>query len=118
MNLYEINQAAVSQLPKMSEEMVAEKKEMIRQYLDEVADEYYMLLCRDLNYYTMFSLRADEGLPAAESEIIECIRDLGSIISIERSTETGKVIEIWFKCADGTFVAYLFPYGKGVVKCQ
>lgn len=118
MNLYEINQAVVSQLPEMSEEMVAEKKEMIRQYLDEVVDEYYMLLCRDLNYYTMFSLQADKELPAAELEIIECIRDLGSIISIEHSTETGKVIEIWFKCADGTFVAYLFPYGKGVVKCQ
>lgn len=118
MSLYEINQAAVSQLPELSEETIAKKKEIIRQYLDEISDEYYMLLCRDLNYYTMFSLQADEGLPAAESEIINCIRDMGSILSIERSTNAKTVIEIWFKCADGTFVAYLFPYGKGVVKCQ
>ena len=118
MSLYEINQAAVSQLPKMNDEILAEKKQMIREYLDEIQDEYYMLLCRDLNYYTMFSLQGDGDLPTAESEIIGCIQDMGSIISIERSAETGKVIEVWFKCADGTFVAYLFPYGKGVVKCQ
>lgn len=118
MSLYEINQAAVSQLPKMNDETLAEKKQMIREYLDEVQDEYYMLLCRDLNYYTMFSLQGDGDLPTAESEIIGCIQDMGSVISIERSAETGKVIEVWFKCADGTFVAYLFPYGKGVVKCQ
>lgn len=118
MSLYEINQAAVSQLPKMDEETIAEKKQMIADYLKEVNDEYYMLLCRDLNYYTMFALEPESEYPKAEEEIIGCIQDLGSVISIERSAETGKVVEIWFKCADGTFVAYLFPYGKGVVKCQ
>lgn len=118
MSLYDINKQAVASLPPIDEEMIKEKEKLIADFLSEVHDDYYMLLCRDLNYYTMFAIQPlDKVLPDAEKEIIACIKDLGTPLSIERDPEA-KLIEIWFKCIDGTFVAYLFPYGKGVVKCQ
>ena len=73
-----------------------------------------MLLCRDLNYYTMFILNEDG--PNFEDEVVECLRVLGEIKSIEIYEE---LIECWITDAENTaHVAYLFDYSQGVIECQ
>lgn len=78
---------------------------------------YFMLLCRDINYYTLFKLDKDNsGLSNIASEVFECAEDVGAIKSVEGVE--GGAIEIWVHPVDGDPVAmYLFPYDVGVIEC-
>lgn len=78
---------------------------------------YFMLLCRDINYYTLFKLDKDNsGLCNIASEVFECAEDIGAIKSVEGVE--GGAIEIWVHPVDGDPVAmYLFPYDAGVIEC-
>ena len=112
--LYEINQMAVQQLEPLTDEQLVEAKTYIRNLTHQYDSKYFMLLCRDLNYYTMFILNEDG--PNFEDEVVECLRVLGEIKSIEIYEE---LIECWITDAENTaHVAYLFDYSQGVIECQ
>lgn len=116
MSAYDINQQIIGQLSAMNEEILQEKKELIGNFCDKMKNEYYMLLCRDINYYTLFRLDlklADE--PVGEA-VIDCAKNIGVIKAIDL-TEDGGAIELWMTYADETYVAYFFPYDAGVVVC-
>ena len=119
MSAYDINKQIIGQLQILDETALQEKKKLIRQYITEIDDEYYMLLCRDTNYYTIFHKTPVEHKMADEifEDVLidECLPAMGDVKSIER-TDDG-AIEIWFQSVDEVFVAYLFPYGAGVVEC-
>jgi hypothetical protein len=78
---------------------------------------YFMLLCRDINYYTLFKLDKDNsGLCNIASEVFECAEEIGAIKSAEGVE--GGAVEIWVHPVDGDpVVMYLFPYDQGVVEC-
>ncbi len=117
MNLYDVNKQIMSQLPTLDEEQMKTAKKVICDYIVNGAQEFYMLLGRDINYYTVFQITG-EGNSAA-SEILECANYLGDIKSVEK-TEDG-AIEIWVHSReeDSTpTVLYLFIYDLGVIKCK
>ena len=91
--------------------------EIINNYKDKTNNSHYMLLCRDINYFTLF-----EESPSLDQErfatlVLECIHDVG-IIHDMIITENNGAIEIWVKPfyeeAD-MLVMYLFAYDAGVV---
>lgn len=118
MNLYDLNKAAVTQLPNYSEADKKAAKELINTYDDfSIATRYYMLLCRELNYYTVFQ-RQFTGSEDFGDVVIECLENLGNIKSIE-VTEDKTAIEAWIVNSDNeAHVIYLFNYDQGVIICK
>ena len=120
-SLYDMNKQIISQLPTLNEEGIKEAKQIIKDYVysKEHEDDYYMLLCHELKYFTVFTndleCSPDEVI---ENVIIDCLNSVGEIKSIE-PTEDKEAIEIWITEPEGnTYVMYFFDYGRGIVPCR
>lgn len=117
MSAYDINKQVIGQLEILDEETMEEKKKAIRALCDEFKHQFYMLLCRELNYYTVFYLNAHLAIETVEDMVVECAQDIGNIKAIDK-TEDGCAIEIWVTNEDNeTYVMYFFPYENGVIVC-
>lgn len=117
LNLYDLNKTAIMQLETISD--FSDSKKIIRDFL-KPAEKYYMLLCRDLNYYTLFYKNEDPTEEFLENVFVECLHDIGNEIKSISVTEDNSAIEIWFipKESSEAVVAYFFNYDRGVVPCQ
>lgn len=113
---YEINQQLVSQRPDLTKEEIMAADKKLEIYLHKQENKYYMLLCKDISYYTVFCL--DETAPnSIWDEFIICCEGIGKIKSIEL-TEQDDAIEVWVQPKDKTPVAmYFFSYDAGVIEC-
>ena len=116
MNAYEINKQIIGQLQIMDDETIDQKKRLIREFVNEEHNQFYMLLCRDVNYYTLFAIDLKLADECIEDVVVECCNDLGLIKSIEL-TEDKRAIEIWVSNSEDTYAMYLFPYDAGVIVC-
>ena len=118
--MYDLNKQIISQMPVLDEGALDIARSQIIQFIERSCNEYYMILCRELNYYTLFKLTLNSNsLPYVMNEIIECANYLGDIKSIEWEEDKG-AIEIWITQRENekdTFVMYLFPYDAGVIEC-
>lgn len=97
----------------LSTEALAEKAKIIDNFYLDCPDNYYMLLCNDIHYYTIFAKAAwDE--PGFSRTVMEIVTELGKIFSIE---EVDGGIEFWIQSTgyDEAMVFMLFPYDAGVV---
>lgn len=117
MNIYDLNKQLISQMVALSDEDLVNSKQLIKDYFQEQGNRFYMLLCKDISYYTLFEIVEDTWVqPAAADEVIACIKDIGTVKSIDR-TEDG-AIEIWAQPGESDpLVMYLFPYDAGVIQC-
>ena len=117
MNMYDINKQIISQLPAMSDEGVAEKLTEIKNYVDDLKNTFYMLLCRDINYYTVFMIDGDAE-EKFEDVLLECLKTFGQIKAID---EVDGAFEIWIENEffdGGPYAFYFFPYDIGVERCK
>lgn len=120
-SLYQMNQMVLRELPKLSDEDLIKAKQTISDYVYSLEhnDDYFMLLCHELKYFTVFT--KDEECNEEEkitNVLIECVNSIGDIKSIERTNDT-EAIEIWITTPeDETYVMYFFDYGKGIVPCR
>ena len=117
MNMYDINKQIISQLPVMSKEGVAEKLTEIKNYVDDLKNTFYMLLCRDINYYTVFMIDGDAN-EKFEDVLLECLKTFGQIKAID---EVDGAFEIWIENEffdGGPYAFYFFPYDAGVERCK
>ena len=75
-----------------------------------------MLLCRDINYYTVFEKNCVINTSLGK-QVIDCVKNIGNIIDFEVINEK-ESIELWIRTKENSepFVAYLFPYDLGLVK--
>ena len=131
MTAYDINKQVIDQLLALTEEELEDKKDIIGQFVKNTNNEYYMLLCREKNYYTLChrvpgmnpspadNVRQYSEWPneiiTTEDLIIECSKCLGEIKSIEL---VDGAVEIWVTDPFDTYVMYFFPYDGGVEACQ
>ena len=114
MNLYDLNKNIISQLKPLTKEEVENKLEIFSSYHQTFANKYYMLLCKEYSYYTVFA-KGNYSISFAEA-VKEIVAEIGDIYSIEL-TENKAAIEIWIK-PDGEeepYAFYLFPYDGGIV---
>ena len=113
LSLYEMNKQVISQLPEIEDIAVLTP---IRKYKNKDG-KYFMLLCRDLNYYTLFVIDLESDV-RIEQEVLECLKELGTIKSVEEF-EDKNVVEIWVQPEDSDpVVMYFFNYDKGVIPCH
>ena len=110
-DLYQINKMLVTQIPPLTKKQIKDKQKMIDEYIKE---DYYMFLCKDYNYYTVF-VRQLKCAELFSAEFIDIVMNLGNVHSIEINDDN--VIEVWITPTGESepYVFFLFPYTEGVV---
>lgn len=113
MSLYDMNKQIMFQMPELSEEKIVEAKDLITTFNHNNGHKYYMLLCNELKYYTVFNTEKafEEKL---EEVVFECLNNVGTVVAVD-PTEDGTAVEIWVKLEEEAKVFYFFGYDKGVI---
>lgn len=118
-SLYDMNKSIIGKKKPMQTQELLEKKQNIRNFVNKTNNKYYMLLCRELNYYTLFDkqdlLIIKDNI---EDAVIECAQDYGDILNINESGEGA--IEVWIRNNEdkNVYMLLFFPYDLGVVICR
>ena len=114
MTLYDMNAQLISQNPAYTDAKKAKAKELITAYANEYEDAYFMLLCKEQSYYTVFrELCADNEFKTIGDAVITICEELGTIHDVYPTTEG--TIDIWVKVAETVWCLHLFPYDAGVI---
>lgn len=119
---YEVNQQIISQMENIETDEEAMQTGLNTiQSLRYKDNNYYMLLCRDINYYTLFHknnnpMLDENDLGKFANEVVDCVHDIGAIKSIDETTDGA--VEIWVQpVGEDPMAMYLFPYDQGVIEC-
>ena len=129
LSAYDLNKQIIGQMPDLTDEQIEEKKALILDFCAETRNTFYMLLCRDINYFTLchrttapadaynvMRYPEDDELIFINDLVIECVQNVGAIKSIE---QVDGAIEIWITNPyNETHAMYFFPYDGGVEACQ
>lgn len=115
MDLYTLNKNLVEQLPDMED--FTTSIELINAFSRSKSNKCYMLLGKDISYYTVFerALGLTESIGEAA---IDCLKNIGASIKSIEETEDGTAIECWVIPTDAEkpVVLYFFPYDYGVCR--
>ena len=99
MTAYDINKQLIAQLPVLEDWTAAE--EVVDNFLKKSFNTDYMLLCKDISYYTIFQ-RTDDLFVHFSSfgeAVLTCASDIGKIVTVDYMEET-KTVEIWVRKHD------------------
>lgn len=120
--LYDMNCSMMSQLPPLEEDaLTTAKTGIIKEFVDNYSLKqgkvYYMLLCKELSYFTLFNMTGNHYVNLIEDELIECLKNVGDILDISKN-EDGTALECWVKDKEKTTHCFhFFPYDEGVIEC-
>ena len=115
MTLYEMSQQVVKTLPvRVSAADLEPCRKILRKFKKL---GYFMLMCREENYYTVIRVRKAKSPDIFEDLIIELLQTFGDIKDIDYDTDK-KSLECWVQKEDDVKMFKLFPYGWGVLECQ
>ena len=110
MSLYELNKNIVSQLPvKAYYSDQGDERKKIDAFANKIGRTSYMLLCKDISYYTIFTY---EGSKIAHYEtlgwaVLDCLLNVGQLVCADE-TPDGNAVEIWVRTEDDNICMYLF----------
>lgn len=114
MTIYDLNKMAIAQMPVMTKEQIADRgrKSLEAFYNYEVG--HYMLLCKDLSYYTVFEAHDNVKTHFIDA-VLEIVYDLGAIHDMFINDDG--VMEFWIRPEgdEEVYAFFLFPYDLGVV---
>ena len=114
-SVYDMNKQIISQMPDLKNEKIDEAIETVKKYAEENDGKFFMLLCNELKYYTVFV--KDNGEYEMPGEVIICAAELGKLKSV--SIDENGAVELWVQPeGDEPHVMYFFNYDKGVIVCQ
>lgn len=111
MDLYSLNKQLVNQLPDIKD--FTESIEIINKFARKNSNKHYMLLCKDISYYTVFERLL--GLTETIGEaVIACLNDIGT--SIKSIEEVEGAIECWVipSGKNDPIAVMFFPYDIGM----
>ena len=115
MNLYDLNKSIISQLPVMTKDELIKAKKLINDYCDGIDSSHFMLLCKDISYYTIFKYGFSDEFSTLGIAAITCAQELGDLISISL-TEDEQAIEFWIKTPEAEVMCmYLFDCTQMIV---
>lgn len=117
--VYDINKAAILQMPsKLTTAELEPCKKLLRSFKKL---GYFMLMCRENNYYTVIRVRKTKNNPDHfEDLILELLQQNGNEIKGLNLNETKDALECWTldKEKNEVFMYLLFPYSWGVIECS
>lgn len=118
MTLYDVNKAAYKALPAKTNEELDLLEKKLSEYLRTHLSKYYMMLCNELKYYTIYTWdsRGDfyKNTNKMAWEIIDVAKTLGAIKGIEFLDDGA--VELWIEADDDCNLYYLFDYERGVIE--
>lgn len=136
--LYEINQQLIAGMPVLTKEEIQKRAGVIKKYLGENPDEYYLFLNRDVGYFTLFHFKNVDSQHLNSvaknkfvEEFLDLVNDMGDVRVIE--VDNNQALSVWTslkpasydsldeegkKEADIVHCFYLFPYGRGVIEIE
>ena len=115
--LYDVNKSIINSMKKLSTEEIEEKtKEMIT-FIEQHLDNYYMLLCRERNDYTIFHKTLKDNSVIIK-ELLECLDVRGAVKGFD-ITPDKYAYEIWITSEEEneSYCYYFFPNGTAKVEC-
>lgn len=124
--LYDVNKGIVAQLNPLSPSKIRESLSNISKYIMSTKNNYYMLLCNDIKYFSLFHIQEPENYKFADNlakEVKEILEDdLKSTIYAMDADESGGY-EFWIAIEkendEKEFHAlYLFPYDSGLIEVR
>lgn len=122
-SIYDMNKQIISQLPSLTSEEVKEKLVGAVSRFDE-KDKAYMLLFKEMDYYTLFISdfifeRRKDTFYYSENlsdSIAECLTDVAQEVKVIDECTMPGLLEIWIKNHNDEIVCgYLFPYDRGII---
>lgn len=118
MTVYDVNKAVILQMPsKITSAELEPCKKLLRSFKKL---GYFMLMCREENWYTVLKVRKTKNNPDKfEDLVIELLQKQGEIKGLNLDEEK-KAIECWIydKEKNEVFMYLLFPYSWGVIECS
>ena len=116
-NLYQLNQDIMSNQPALSGDGVRKGQLEFFDWISKLPDnaKFYMLLCSELNYYTVFHVNDTATKEDFWNELYDIAKELGTLKAME--IDSG-CFSIWVDWPQDNIshLFYLFPYDRGVVE--
>lgn len=115
--LYELNQGIINGMPALNADGIMKGQLEFFDWISSQSDKpkYYMLLCSELNYYTLFHLSDYATNTQFWNELYDIAKELGTLKVMEIDGGYFTIWADWYK--DNTpHLFYLFPYDRGVVE--
>lgn len=120
MTLYDMNAQIIKQLPNHDDTQIQEDITLINTFDKDKQARYYMLLCKEYNYYTIFNYVKTWGIKINRlgENVIDCLNNVGTIRACDYDNITNPTaIELWVSIDDDTVHCFhLFPYDVGIVE--
>lgn len=114
MTLYDMNRMIYSQLPQLT--IDTNEKEILCKFFADQDNKYYMLMCKELSYYTCLRMT---NVVTIKDKLVDIITSHieGYVVDIEQRNDGN--IEIWIhmEADDEAHMFMLFPYDWGVIEC-
>lgn len=118
MSLYDVNKNFMADQPALSQDELTASLKVIEDYVFDTYKNstYFMLLCKELSYYTVFVRDSESSTNILTDEVLNCLQWIAKdILSIELNT-TNNTPEIWIRTPEEEVVCmYLFNYDDGVI---
>ena len=119
--LYDFNKQVIITQGKLGKKKIESIKPQLEEWFNWQIDGYAMLLCREKYDFTVFHLYEKENpnpCKIAVEELIDCLKNRGKILSIEKdSTVMNNAWEIWLDIDGEAFAYYLFNCDDWIIQC-
>ena len=119
--LYDFNKIIMLQQGKITKAQLKEAIEQLEEWFNWQIDNYAMLLCRERYDFTIFHLYEKENINpprVAAQELIAVLKNRGTILSIEKDSETiNNAWEIWLEIDGEAYAYYLFNCDDWTIEC-
>jgi hypothetical protein len=118
--LYDVNKNLVLKNEiELTDGVLNSKKEIITNFMRQIDNSYYMLLCNEKKDYTVFKM-SDKDNDNSIREIVsilvdECLKNRGEIRGIDVTKDKG-AIEIWLIIEEEAYCYYFFPYDAAIIE--
>ena len=114
-SLYDYNKNRIKLLPALSKSKIEEGKNKIKVFMCKKTDKYYMLLCRELNDYSIFILNDD--IAEFKAAMRDCIVNRGFCKGIDKQEDGAW--EIWIQTDKDSLpnAYYFFNCDQCIIPC-
>lgn len=118
--LYDVNKNLVLKNEiELTDGVLNSKKEIITNFMRQMNNAYYMLLCNERKDYTVFKMNDkdnDDSIREIVSILVdECLKNRGEIRGIDL-TKDKDAVEIWLIIEDEAYCYYFFPYDAAIIE--
>lgn len=113
--MYDANKKLLQDAKPLSAYKFNDKIEKMKLFFTKHVDKHYMMLCRELYDYSLFSFSGKDpwNLTNAAAALRECIQNRGECLDIIINDDA---CEIWMKINNSPYVYYIFPYDGGIIE--